>query len=393
MPNNNSTEMINILRSASAQLMGAEQIAELDLARIVDEGKKWTGEQKEQWTKTLVERIYKTMYTDASYTDNTNDVFYENNAKFGAAMQVINIEMPEIQENSSWTAIQSGVTTIGSNIVYLPVVKEQLYGASTSWAVPVAYTGTQLNTAFLSEQKLEEFYNYLRLQVENRITYHRKVMSSLNRNNYIANKLAVANSTGKVNSINLVAEYAKFKGIDNLTVAEFLRDPDALRYSVHILGRTKKFITEMSTIFTTDTTSTGKFIPDDRLVFQVLEDFEGLMWNQTFSTTYHTNFIEMPLHRSVASWQGLTGDTASLDFNDISRILIKHGDGTVTEQTGVVALMCDKWAIMHTIVQNRVGVQRDDIKDITLNEFQFTDRYANNLTLNGVVFIVKDVTA
>ena len=52
--------------------------------------------------------------------------------------------------------------------------------------------------------------------------------------------------------------------------------------------------------------------------------------------------------------------------------------------------MVDKWAIMHTMVQNRVGRQRDDIKDITLFDYQFTDRYINNLTLPGVIFTVAD---
>ena len=71
---------------------------------------------------------------------------------------------------------------------------------------------------------------------------------------------------------------------------------------------------------------------------------------------------------------------------------ITEVDGHLVSTNGIVATMVDKWAIMHTMVQNRVGYQRDDIKNISMYDYQFTDRYMNNLMLPGIIFKVDDYT-
>jgi hypothetical protein len=143
--------------------------------------------------------------------------------------------------------------------------------------------------------------------------------------------------------------------------------------------------------------SKGVFIPDDRFTFTALSDFIGLLESELYSTTFHDTFVTLKGFREIPSWQGVRSASTILDFEDLSKIYAKNDysviddDGAAAEEAGVVALMVDKWAIMHTVVKHRMGVQRDDIKDITLFEHQFTDRYINNLMLNGVVFVIWSV--
>ena len=391
MANNNA--ILTTLTAATNMMLGATAIENMSLQNIVDTGASWDFEQKDQWAKALTGLIIKDIYPMTTYENRSNDVFYEDAAMFGAAMRVIDIEMPDVIENRAWEVFTSGTSTIGSNKVYLPIVNQKLYGNSVSWAIPLAFTGTQLNEAFRSETDLLSFYNYLRLVAENSIRYHQHIMQSMNRNNYLAEKIAIPNSKGKINTVNLVEEYAKHTGATTLTAADFLKDANALRYSIKTLKKYRDLMLEMSTLFTTDANSKGKFVAYDRLVFQVLSDFEGLINSEVRSNTYHDEFVEMPLHRTVVAWQGLTGDSASADFETLSSIEVTTANGATASKSGIVGLMCDKWAIMHTIVNHRVGVQRDDIKDVTLNDYQFTDRYINNLSLNGVVFTVEDYEA
>jgi hypothetical protein len=106
----------------------------------------------------------------------------------------------------------------------------------------------------------------------------------------------------------------------------------------------------------------------------------------------------MPLYRDVASWQALDSATSTADFGTLTALNVMTSENHEVNTDGEdkfypVALMVDKWAIMHTMVQNRVGYQRDDIKDITMFAHQFTDRYINNLELNGCVFYLADVSS
>ena len=387
-----NTDIHSFLQDATNQILGADARDTLTLTDIIDIGKTWDFSQKEQWVKELSGMFIKDMYTDRAYKDKRNDVFFEDAARFGAVVRIINMEMPDLIENRSWTQVTSGVTTIGSNTVYLPIVNQQLFGATDSWGVSIAYTGNQLDAAFENEAGLLEFESYVKLMAKNAIEVHRATMNSVNRNNYIGEKIHAGNTTGKVNVINLVEEYQRDHGNSSMTVAQFFSSADALRYSVKTFKKYKDLLQDMSTLFTMDSNSKGKFVPDDRFVFQVLSDFEGRLDSEVYSTTYHDEFVKLPLYRNVNAWQALRGLT-TLTFEDLSAIDIVTANGDTVSQNGIVAMMVDKWAIMHTMVQNRVGYQRDDIKNISMYDYQFTDRYMNNLLLPGIIFVIQNYTA
>ena len=382
------------LRAAGDQAKGKTAIAQQDFDNLIQEAGSATLGEKEQFLGQLSGRIIDTMYTDAAWTDKYGDIFFQNSDQFGAIVQIINTEMPEVRENRAWDQITSGETYIGSNKVYLPVVKEQLVGGTSSWAVPYALSGTQMDSAFKNASGLSRFIGYVQLSAENAIKYHLARMTAANRNNYIMEKLNKGNTATNINYVSLVAEYNTMTG-KSLTATQFMNNQDGcLRMVNRIFKKYKALLTDMTTLFSLDSTTTGKFIPDDRFTFTMISDFNGLLESELYSTTYHDDFVKAKGFREIPSWQGLRTANTTLAFGDLTKIHAKRDesviddDGASIEQTGIVGLMCDKWAIMHTVVRHRMGVQRDDIKDITLYEHQFTDRYINNLMLNGLVFTI-----
>lgn len=382
------------LKAAGEQAKGKAPIAQEVFDGVIQEAGTATLSEKEQFLNSLSGRIIDTMYTDAAWTDKYGDIFFQNSEQFGAIVQIINTEMPEVRQNRAWDQITTGQTTIGSNVVYLPVVKEQLVGGTSSWAVPYAVSGTQMDSAFRNASGLSRFIGYVQLSAENAIKYHLTRMSAANRNNYMMEKLAKGNSATNVNVVSLVAEYNAMTG-KSLTAQQFLNNQDGcLRMVNRIFKKYKALLTDMTTLFTLDSTTTGKFIPDDRFTFSVIADFNALLESELYSTTYHDDFVKAKGFREVPSWQGLRGASTTLTFNDLTTINSAREDSVIDSsgvdinQSGIIGLMCDKWAVMHTVVRHRTGVQRDDIKDITLYEHQFTDRYVNNLMLNGIVFTI-----
>jgi len=382
------------LKAAGEQAKGKTPIAQEVFDGVIQEAGTATLSEKEQFLNSLSGRIIDTMYTDAAWTDKYGDIFFQNSEQFGAIVQIINTEMPEVRQNRAWDQITTGQTTIGSNVVYLPVVKEQLVGGTSSWAVPYAVSGTQMDSAFRNASGLSRFIGYVQLSAENAIKYHLTRMSAANRNNYMMEKLAKGNTATNVNVVSLVAEYNAMTG-KSLTTQQFLNNQDGcLRMVNRIFKKYKALLTDMTTLFTLDSTTTGKFIPDDRFTFSVIADFNALLESELYSTTYHDDFVKAKGFREVPSWQGLRGASTTLTFNDLTTINSAREDSVIDSsgvdinKSGIIGLMCDKWAVMHTVVRHRTGVQRDDIKDITLYEHQFTDRYVNNLMLNGIVFTI-----
>lgn len=384
------------LQQAMEQATGQSDVNYIELTDIIDAGRDSTLlTSKDKFVNALVNVIYKNMYTDSTYSDGTEDVFYEDSAAYGAACQVISIDIPDVVANPAWNTITNGVTKLHDTPVTVPVVNGQIYGNADSWAINIAFTGEQLDTAFDSEAKLTEFYNYVRLQVENSVRLHRKTMAAMNRNAWIANTVISAESTTNprpFRCINLIKDYCTENGIAEMSITEFLANPTALSWTATRLEQYKMFITDFSTAFTGD--GKTKFVPENRLVVQMISSFENLMYANLVGHTTNNRVVDLPLHRTVAKWQGTMGDVddgLGFTFRALSNVSVN-----VTEESGIsmpfiVGIMVDKYAIMHTTVSRRVGVDRDDVKDITLYSYQFVDRYMNNLTLPGIVFILDDV--
>ena len=86
----------------------------------------------------------------------------------------------------------------------------------------------------------------------------------------------------------------------------------------------------------------------------------------------------------------------SLSIEDLSSInvTITKPDGTTDTiaQSYIVGMLADKWCIMHTVVQNRIGSHHFGIEDLTHYEMQHVDRYMNNLGQNAVIFVLNDYT-
>lgn len=297
--------------------------------------------------------------------------------------------MPAVKENSAWQTFQSGVTTVGQYTVYLPVVDTKYFVKSESYALPITITGEQWDTAFTSRENLNDFVGYLFMCVDNALVQHMEDLNGANRNNFIAEKIyAQDNSVAGVHVVDLVAGYVADKGITtSFSVEEFMNDADALRYAIEQISLYPKYLQKQTALFNTE--GKVKFVPKDRLVVQLLDAFVKRLDTVARSQTFHNDLVALPNYDTVPAWQNMN----SLSFDNLSSISVKTADGHVVEKAGVVGLMCDKWAIVHTVKSQRVATQRFDIENITHYEYQYRDQYMNNLTQNAVVFVLDDYVA
>lgn len=384
-----NTQIQNIVNLAYKEFTGQEGVdTVIDLSTFTDDGVKDIGALRSKFTGKLLGVLTKNWFTDTSYRSTYKDVFFEDNARFGAIIQSISVSVPEVKENSAWKDFVSGTSTIGQYTVYLPVVDTKYYAKSESWALPITVTGEQWDTAFKNEQELSNFVEYLFMVVDNAIVQHMEDMNALNRNNFIAEKINAQSTVGLYQAYNLTEEYATEKGLTtSKTVAEFLNDKEFLKWASAKIKLFMGYLQKQTILFNTD--GKVRFTPKDRLVVQLLGDFVTRYDSIASSDTFHNDMIALPLYEEIASWQSME----DLSFDGVSSINVKTASGDTIEKGGIIGLVCDKWAILHTIRSNRVGSQYFGIEDMTHYEYQFRDSYMNDLSMNGIVFYVDDFTA
>lgn len=385
-----NTQINALVNSAYQQMTGQEEVeAALDLTALVDKGTNSIADMREQFTKALLAVIVKNWFTDSSYRSSYNDPYFEDAERFGAITQMISVQAPEVRENSAWKNFESGVTQVGQYTVYLPIVDTKYYAKSTSWALPITITNEQWDTAVRNESELRQFVSYVFVAVDNAIVQHMKDMNYENRNNFIAEKIQYAASTGAegIHVINLVEEYAKeVDATKSMTVAQANADTGYWHKVAGTLMDYVAYFGEQTALFNTE--GKVKFTPRDRIVLEVLQSFQTDIETKSYSNTYHDEFVKIPNHVTTAWWQA-PGD---MSFDARSSINVKTGSGNL-QKSGIVALLADKWAIIHTIKSNRVAVEYKDIEALTLYEYQHRDQYMNNLGMNAIVFVEADYTA
>lgn len=192
--NNNSVD--DTLNEAYKIATGLKDIEPLTLADIIDAGTKDGGalvNKKEQFTKALISMWAKNVYTDEEFAEDA-DPYYVDSRQWGAIVQVISAEAPEVKESSAWREFVSGTSTVGTYTVYLPIIDTRYYGKSNSWELPIAISYQQYSDAFRDADGFNTFRSYVFTMVRNALTQHRKDMNNANRNNFMAEKYLFANT-------------------------------------------------------------------------------------------------------------------------------------------------------------------------------------------------------
>ena len=178
------------------------------------------------------------------------------------------------------------------------------------------------------------------------------------------------------------------------SAAAFMADPDCLRFMNRKINEYVGYMKEQSSLFNVD--NEVKFVPDDRLVVEVLNYALQASESVMQADAFHDNYVKLGGNfKKVSAWQGLgdgnLGDKFAISFAEASKIdvLVDDGStGTTVSQSGIVAFACDKYAIMHTIRSERVAARNFDPEALDMYFYQFRDMYMNNLSLPAIVFVV-----
>ena len=390
----NNNAIYSLMATALANMKGGADIVTENLSDFVDGGTAYSAIQEigqDQFYKALIACGVKNIFTDEAFIDSYEDPFYLDSREFSGIVAHIHAEAPAVQASHAWNTFVSGTTQLGQYTIYTCLVSETLFGLSSSYELPVALNDEQMKDCFTSEENLAEFTAYLMVTIQNALKQHRKDQSAMNRANWIGEKIAYAGSVGAtgIHKINLLDLYRAETGDTSITTAEAFNSTNAcLRFAAAAMDEYMGYLQEQTKMFNVG--GNTRFIPRNRLVCQVNAKWQKKVESVSYSDAYNIDYVRLPYFQPVSCWQGM-GKRAAWD--DVTAIDVTTSGGNEVKQSGIVAIMVDKYAIAHTIRSQRVAVTRFDPEAVTQYYYQFRDQYLNDLTLNGIVFTVEDYVA
>lgn len=388
-----------LVNAAYKQAVGSAAVDTLTLDDFADGGVAFASLSlgKDSFTKALIDQVVN-FYSDYSYKNNYEDPYYVEARRYANVVQMLSAAAPEVQESHAWKNLapttSQGVTTkvsIGTYEVNPPIIDAVYYTKTNNWELPLSISSERWADSFKSGDEIRGFVDWIFVVVENALTQHREDMNAANRNAFIADKILYAGSQGAtgLHVVNLLTAYNAQRGKSIATVKAFMSDPDAMRFASAQMLLYTKYLKKQSALF--NTRGLVKFVPEGRLVTEVNSAFESALFETAYSDTYHDEIIRLSDYHSVPWWQGsgVHGqNTEPTAFDQVTSIDVSVQAGDV-KKSGIVALMADKYAIMHTIRQERIAAQYFEMEDVTLYAYQNRDQYMENLGQNAIVFTVE----
>ena len=393
----NNNEAYEIVTKALKQSTGATDIAQTNLEGIVDAGL-IDPESREQFTKALLNVIITNLFVDSQYESKEKKAWYMRADEFGAMLRVISCEIPECEENSAWAQFGSGEGekgTLGVYKVYLPKITEVLYGKSISYQLAISISGEQWNSACHDAGELRSLVAYVKMQCMNGVELHLEQEARLMRNNLIAEVCKYAGSQGAtgLHKYDVIRNYVEQCGdpTQAMTKETFMSDPTCMRFLNEKIRLFSNKLESPSVKFNVG----GKlrFTPKSRQVLQVLDYVAERMRSVNYADTYNLDEVKGPkvgYFETVPYWQA-DGDSDE-DFDTISAITVKDAAGNAVSQDGIVALLADRFACMHTIVNRRTVAKYFEPEDVTNTYWQFVSRLGTNTSVPAIVFTLEDYT-
>ena len=379
-------QIYDIMNTVTNEVLGTENLVKEDLSNVVDIGDEiFNASAVDNYVKSLINHIGKVVFVNRPYAGSAPSVLMDG-WEFGSVLQKITVELPEAQENESWSLTDE--TSYDPNVFKKPQVSTKFFNKRVTFEIQLSFTEMQVKESFDSVDQLNAFMSMLYNAIDQSMTVktYSLVMRSINNmigeTVYAEYGAANLNSKSTNKAVNLLYLYNQ-QYSKSLTASAALTDPDFIRYAAYIMGITANRMSKISKIFNVG--GKARFTPSDLLHVVMLTDFKKAADVFLQSNTFNEEFTKLPRAEEVPYWQGSGTGYA---FADTGKVYIKTASGHDETITGILGVMFDRDALGVTNMNKRVKQNYIPNAEFFNNWFKYDAGYFNDLNENFVVFFV-----
>ena len=375
MPQFTTTQIYNIVNSVVSQGIGQAPLTAVDTQGLVTLGNFVLANPNntEAFLNELPLRIGKTIFSYRAYSNKLRDMVLDG-FEWGAILQKIKIQMPQATEDYT-TQLEDG-QSIDPYIVSKPKVHQKLFYTRTPYDFFITIQRKWLKEAFLSEQAMGSFINYIFGEVRNKIEFSLEELGRVCQNNYMAE---LVQTNGNVRVINLVSDYNTATG-STLTADTAMRDNDFLRYAISQITLYIDYLTDMSSLYN-DGTET-RHTPMNLQRMRVLTQFQRMLETVVQYAAFNDDYVKLVGYTKINYWQS--------PKNPDSITITRASDGTTITLDNIVAFLYDRDALGLYNEDEEVLTTPVNARGSYYNTFWHERQlWFNDLSENGIVFTLN----
>lgn len=388
-------QIYSLLNDINSQMFGEDAVDVNDLSGIISMGQSIVGDgtQTDKFLGKLVDRIGKTVIRTLDLELEFPTLFMES-FEFGAVLQKITVSPFDAIQSSEWEIGDQNFTPTFANVNKNAKVFVRYFTGADTWKFQTTIPDDLFTTAFTSESMMAQFIDAIVNAMTDSMTIALNNMSRTAINNFIAEKIKVSNGV-----INLLDGYNNLLGAGNeITADAAMHNKEFARYASQEIRKYVKYLGQPSVLYNVGDGNNGTVLratARDNMHVLMLTDlvslFDAYLLSDSFKDLY-----DLPNFSEVAYWQGNKGESASNTFTINSSIAVTPSseDGkqspTDVEQSGIVCVLADRQAIAVGLNKRRAGSFYNSIDAYSNISSTATMQYINDLSENGIIFLVAD---
>lgn len=338
------SQIYEIVNSITSEALGESAVLAEDLSNIADVGRAlFDNMSVDNYVRKLVDHIGRVIFVNRTYRGSVPSVLRDA-WEYGAVCEKISVDMPEAEENETWSLTDRAVYE--QDMFYKPTVSVLFFDKRVTFEVPFSFTEIQVRGSFSDATQQNAFLSMLENSVEKSMTVKIDELIMRGINSMIADTIkddfgsSLLSSTSGVKAVNLLYLYnTKFN--KNLSAADSITDPDFIRFAAYTMGMYENRLSRMSTLFNIG--GKERFTPSDLMHFVLLADFAKAADAYLQADTFHDQFTRLPQAEIVPYWQGSGTDYA---FGNVSKINVTSAGGNSVEAGGILGVMFDRDAVV-----------------------------------------------
>lgn len=382
--NFNSTAILN---SIIAQATGANNLSVTNSANFISVANIAQNMSADTLLNAISQTLSRTIFSIRPYSAKFKGLM-KDAQMFGNHVRKLNIGDNDWENDVRYDLVDG--ESIDDQIVSKPKILQTNFYGQNIYARHYTVFRDQLNIALSSEEEFQRFITMIVQNCNDLIEQCHESTARITLANFIGGK--VKGDTANV--IHLVTKYNDVAGTELTT--DTVRQPSNfvpfIKWAFGYISYMSSMLTERSQKFHINVTGKeiSRHTPQNRQKLYLFSEYLKDMDASVLSSVYNDNYLRWADHEQVNFWQSIN----SPDKINIRASYLKS-DGTIlTDNTGtatanIFGVLFDEEAVGITTCGQWSSASRFNARGGYTNFwYHFNDRYYNDFTENGVVFLL-----
>lgn len=376
-----------ILNDIVSQATGKTDITTVSTADFVSVANTAVGISTDQLLGAITQTLSRTIFSIRPYSRKFKGL-YMDNLRFGNHTRKLNIADSDWDKDGRYDLIDG--SSVDDQIVRKPKVLQTNFYGQNIYSRQITIFKDQLNIALQNEQEFQRFITMVMTNASDLIEQAHEATARMTLANFIGGK--VKGDAGNV--IHLVTKYNDVAG--TALTADTVKQPENfvpfMKWATGYIKTVSDWMTERTQKFHINVTGKeiSRHTPYNKQKLYLYSEELNNIDASVMTSIFNDSYLKMADHEKVGFWQNIDspdGINVKASYIDTTGRVASDTEGTAT--SNIFGVLFDEEAVGITTYGEWSAPSPFNARGGYSNIFwHFNDRYYNDFTENGVVFLL-----